>query len=63
MEHVLDAMDFAVHAHDVKHVILDNLQCLSSGPVRLPRSISAMCMSPLCLRLKDAGANWVSICL
>lgn len=31
LEQVLDAMEYAVYAHDVEHIILDNLQFLLSG--------------------------------
>lgn len=31
LEQVLDAMEYAVYAHDVEHVVLDNLQFLLSG--------------------------------
>ena len=31
---VLDAMDYAVYAHDVEHIILDNLQFMLSGQGR-----------------------------
>lgn len=33
MDEVLDAMDYAVYANDVQHIILDNLQfMLTRGP-------------------------------
>ena len=50
---VIDAMDFAVYAYDVEHVIVDNLQVGQSVPfdfaVRLfspcppPRAICSLC--------------------
>ncbi|OEH77393.1 DNA polymerase [Cyclospora cayetanensis] len=34
VEEVLDAMDYAVYAHDVGHVVIDNLQFMLSGQAR-----------------------------
>jgi len=34
LNHVLDAMEYAVYANDVEHIILDNLQFMLSGQAR-----------------------------
>jgi len=34
VDHVLDAMEYAVYVHDVEHIILDNLQFMMSGQGR-----------------------------
>mmetsp|Transcript_2192 Transcript_2192/g.6921 ORF Transcript_2192/g.6921 Transcript_2192/m.6921 type:complete len:952 (-) Transcript_2192:1465-4320(-) len=31
VDHVLDAMEYAVYVHDVEHIVLDNLQFMTSG--------------------------------
>jgi len=34
VDKVIDAMEFAVYAHDVEHIVLDNLQFMTSGQSR-----------------------------